>query len=151
MSDTHGHDHGHGDDKKGADVIPLPATRLVASFTDGGHEIDHTPNRNLFGFLIVLSVLLVLTAAGVYQLFVSKADADIEKAANQPSKQLVAQAARDADFHEHWGKVTREGQVVGYRMPIPEAARLVLANPARFAAAPPPADWVHPDDALKKK
>lgn len=150
MSDSHGHDS-HGDEKKGADVIELPQAKLVSQYTSGGHEIDHTPNKNLFGFLAALVVILLLTAAGVFQLFVSHADGDLERAANKPSAEMLAMHKRDSEIADHWGKVSREGKVVGYRMPVPEAARLVVANPARFAAAPPPADWVHPDDAAKPK
>lgn len=146
MTDTH-HDSGHGHDAgQAGKVVPLPEARLVARYTSGGHAIDATPAKSLFGFLGVMSVLLIVIAIFVYQLFVGHADGDLKRAADQPSSELVAQHAKEKQLFESWGKVSRDNQVVGYRMPLETAKSLVLSNKARFAPAPPPADWVHPDD-----
>lgn len=149
MTDTH-HDAGHGRAPEGGKLIPIPEARLVSKYTSGGHEIDATPAKSLFAFLGVMTVLLLVIAAFVYQLFVGHAEGDLKKAADQPASQLLAQHAKEAELFGSWGKVTRDNQVVGYRMPLETAKNLVLTNKARFAPAPPPADWVHPDDAVKK-
>lgn len=142
------HDH-HDKPAASHEAGPLPEARLVAAYTPKGHEIDYTPNKNLFGFLAVMSVLLVLTAAGVYQLFVDHTDGQLDAAASKKSAELEAHDQRDAEFNANWGVVHTEGKISGYRMPITEAKKLVLANQGRFVASPPPADWVHPDDAPK--
>jgi len=128
----------------------VPERRLVAAVTDGGHEIDVPPNRNLFAFLAVMVVLMVASAIGVYQLFVSHSDATLSTAANVPSAQLEAQHARDTNFATTYGKVAIEGQPPAFRIPFADAKALVLKDAARFSAAPAPADWIHPDDAGKK-
>jgi len=150
MTDTH-HDagHGHAPSGEGGKVIPLPEARLVSKYTSGGHEIDAVPAKSLFGFLAVMTVLLLVTAAFVYQLFVGHADGDLKRAADQPASELVAQHAKEKALFESWGKVSRDNQVVGYHMPLETAKALVLTNKARFAPTPPPAGWVHPDDAPK--
>lgn len=152
MADSHGHGHQDAHAAPAANAAPLPAPRLVANYSAGGHEIDATPNRNLMGFLGVMVVLMVLAAAGVYQLFVAHTGDQLTDAANVASPQLVEEAKRDKRFATTWGKVEVEGKVVAYRMPFADAKRLVLSQPERFKAAPPPnAEWVHPDDAAKPK
>ena len=148
MSDPHAH-HGH----EAHSLEPakdLPPVRLAASYTEGGHEVDATPNRNLFGFLAVMVVILIVAAIGVYQLFVTHTDGQLSDAASVPAAQLEAQKAREHDFATTFGKVTVEGQPPAYRVPFAEARRLVVATPSRFAAAPAPQGWIHPDDAGKK-
>ena len=147
MGDSH-HDH-HGA-KPAGDAAPLAPLRLTSNFTEGGHEVDATPNRNLIAFLGVMLVLLVVAALGVYQLFVAHTGGQLSDAASVPVPVLVEQNARDTQFATTWGKVEVEGKVVAFRMPYAEAKRLVLADPNRFTAASAPEGWIHPDDAGKK-
>lgn len=149
MSDTHGHAH-HDDAHQAAPPAPIGELRLVSAVTDGGHEIDIPPNRNLFAFLGVMVVLMIASAIGVYQLFVTHSESTLSDAAQIPSSQLEAQHARDKNFATTYGKVEVEGKLVAYRVPFADAKAMVLTDAARFSAAPPPADWIHPDDAGKK-
>ena len=134
---------GHGQASKGPH-------RLAANFTDGGHEVDYTPNRNLFGFLMVMLAVMIISAIGVYQLFVVHTESQLEDAATLPSSQLSELKARDEHLATTYGAVTFEDKPAGYRVPIAEARKMMLADPSRFAAAAPPAGWVHPDDAAKQ-
>lgn len=126
---------------------PIAPARLVASYTSGGHEADRTPSRNLFGFLITLTVLLVLTGYGIDAIFTAQANKELEGAANVPSPSLAARAEIDAQFAMTYGEAPAvDGKDKAFRIPFAAAKQLVLANPARFKAAPPPAGWKHPDD-----
>lgn len=148
MSDSHAH-HGH-DAHSAESQEPIGPVRLVSEYTDGGHEIDATPNRNLFGFLGVMVVILILAAIGVYQLFVVHSEAKLADAASVPAAQLAAQHAREAELATTYGQVVFDGKPAGYRIPVAEAKRLVIADPTRMQAAPAPEGWIHPDDAGKK-
>ncbi|TNF37489.1 MAG: hypothetical protein EP329_03030 [Deltaproteobacteria bacterium] len=122
---------------------------IVSEYTDGGHEIDRPPAITLFGFLVAMGVIIVISAIFVFQLFASQSDDEQAKLGSEPIAKQVAQAERDAMFKTTYGIVTdAEGQQTGYRMPIDVAKKLVLEQPARFAPAPPPIGWVHPDDAV---
>lgn len=137
MSETH--------DKQSDDAVERP---IVSEFTDGGHEIDRPPAMTLFGFLAAMGVIIVVSAIGVYQLFVSQSDKEASELATRPVTQRVEQEVRDDMYMTTYGVITdEEGAVTGYRMPIEKARQLVLEQPARFAPAPPPAGWTHPDDA----
>ncbi len=145
MSDPHHHDsHDSHDSDAGK---PVPPLRLVSAYTDGGHEIDSTPNTNLFVFLGVMIVLMVGASIGVYQLFVAHTDNQLSQVASVQAVDLREKIERDLTTLTTWGKYERDGKLVSYRMPIDEAKKRVLANPALFVPAPPPPDWVHPDDA----
>jgi hypothetical protein len=147
MSESHHPSHG---DHAKTDASDSPAQvgqpRLVANYTSGGHEVDYTPNRNLMAFLLIMLVLMIASAVGVYQLFVSHTEAQLSEAASAPATQLLEQRERERDIATSYGQVEREGQIVSYRVPYAEAKRMVLGDPARFEAAPPPPDWKHPDD-----
>jgi hypothetical protein len=143
MSDTH---HGTHHDAPGAPAA-IPPLRLVSAYTDGGHEVDHTPNRNLFAFLGLMVVLMIAASIGIYQLFVMHSENTLSSVANASAVDYRAMVERDTRALTTWGRYERDGQLVSFRMPIAEAKKRVLANPALFAPAPPPADWVHPDDA----
>jgi hypothetical protein len=142
MSQSHHHDS-HGESAPAAPMAPL---RLASNFTDGGHEIDVTPNRNLFAFLGVMTVLMIASAVFIYQLFVGHTGDQLSAAANVRALDLQAKIERDTAALTTWGKTEKDG-VVGYRMPVAEAKKRILENPALFAPAAPPADWTHPDDA----
>ena len=148
MSDKHAHSDDHGHDTKPSE--PMGELRLASNYTDGGHEIDFTPNKNLMVFLLVMTVLIVGSAIGVYQLFVSHTGDQLDDAASAPATQLIDQQARDASFATSYGSVVVEGKQVAYRVPFTDAKRFVLETPARFAAAAAPEGWIHPDDAGKK-
>lgn len=148
MGDSHHHDP--HEDAASKEAAPLAPLRLTSGFTPGGHEVDATPNRNLIAFLAVMGVLIVLASIGVYELFVAHTGEQLSEAASVPAPVLVEQNARDKEFATTWGKVVVDGKDAGWRMPFAEAKRLVLADPARFAPAPAPAGWMHPDDAGKK-
>ena len=144
----HGHpDHGH--DHDAAAPAPMTPLRLASNYTDGGHEIDATPNRNLMAFLAVMTVLIVVSAIGVYQLFVSHTGAQMDRAAAAPAPQLAEQHKRDDNFAATYGKVEVEGKLVAYRVPFADAKRKVLESADSFKAAPAPEGWIHPDDAGK--
>ncbi|MCB9734127.1 MAG: hypothetical protein H6745_16140 [Deltaproteobacteria bacterium] len=151
MSETHAHDqHHHAAPSAGVNEAPIGPRRLVSEMTPGGHEIDRTPNFVLFGFLVLTAVVLVASAIGVYQLFVHETDKEQKAAADRPVPMQVEQAKRDADYYDNYGVVPpqKEGEQATLRMPITVAEKLVLEHPDRFAAAAPPAGWVHPDDAV---
>jgi len=141
--------HAHSSEEAHPPATPVGPVRLAASYSDGGHEVDATPNKNLMVFLLVMVVLMVVSALGVYQLFVSRSDALLGDAAAAPTSQLVDQRAKDLATATSYGSVVVEGKQVAYRVPFSEAKRLVLETPARFAAAPAPAGWTHPDDVGK--
>jgi hypothetical protein len=147
MSEKH---DAHPGDASARPPAELGPRRLAANYSEGGHEIDLPPNRNLFAFLLVMAVLMVLSAIGVYQLFVTHTEGQLSDAASVPASQLEAQKARDHDFATTYGKVEVEGKLVAYRVPFAEARRMVLANAAKLAPAPRPEGWIHPDDAGKK-
>lgn len=128
---------------------PLPPLRLVAEYTAKGHEVDLTPDTNLFGMLGALSVVLVLVAFGVWQLFLGHSDNVLAEAANKPSPLVQAQVAKDQMYFGTYGKATPEEDVTTIRVPVPEAKKLVLQDKARFAPTTPPAGWVHPDDIAR--
>jgi|GEM_PF-1314433 len=152
MSDKHAHsdDHGHDAAAGHPPASPVGEVRLASSYTDGGHEVDYTPNKNLMVFLVVMTVLIVASALGVWQLFVSHTGTLLEEAAAQPSSQLLDQNAHDSDMATSYGAVMFDGKQVAYRVPYAEAKRTVLGTPTRFAAAAAPQGWIHPDDAGKK-
>lgn len=129
------------------DAEPLGERRLVSEFTAGGHEIDNPPSATLFGFLIAMAIVIIVSAVGVYQLFVVETEEDRAFIASQPVMLLENQAARDREFFTTYGVLTADGAPAGYRMPIATAKKLVLEDPSRFSPAPPPVGWVHPDDA----
>jgi len=148
MSDSHHHDSQHSDHNHDSDAgKPVPPLRLVSAYTDGGHEIDSTPNKNLFAFLGVMIVLMIGASIGVYQLFVAHTDNQSSQVANVQALDLREKVERDLTLLTTWGRYERDGKLVSYRMPIEEAKKRVLSNPALFAPAAPPPDWVHPDDA----
>lgn len=128
---------------------PLAPLRLTAGYTDKGHEVDFTPDRNLFGMLGALSIVLILTAIGVWQLFIGTADGMAFQAANSGSPRLAAQNAKEAAILNTFGKATPEEGVNTIRVPVANAARLVLDDKARFAPAAPPVGWTHPDDIAR--
>jgi hypothetical protein len=144
MSGSH-HDHGH-DAPPASSPSELPPLRLVSNYTDGGHEIDATPDRNLFAFLGVMVVLLVVASIGVYQLFVVHTGGQLASVANIPAEQLEQARAHASEIATTWGKSVKDG-VTTFRMPYSEAKKLVLSNPDAFRPAPPPPGWIHPDDA----
>jgi hypothetical protein len=144
-----GHSHSHHEEKSSTAEAPLPPLRLVADYTAKGHEVDLTPDRNLFGMLGALSVVLIVIALGVWQLFVVHSENLLTQAANQPSPLVQAQAAKDATFFTTYGRATPEEGVTTIRVPVHEARRLVLEDKSRFAPAKPPAGWVHPDDIAR--
>lgn len=146
MSDNHAHSDGHD----AAPAGPVGEVRLASSYSDGGHEVDYTPNKNLMVFLGVMVVIIVVSALGVWQLFVSHTGDLLDDAAAKPTTQLLDQHKRDDDMATSYGTVMLEGKQVAYRVPYAEARRLVLGTPARFAAAAAPEGWIHPDDAGKK-
>lgn len=141
MSDAH-----HHDTPSHTEEAPIAPLRLVSNFTDGGHEVDFTPNRNLFAFLGVMVVLMIGASILVYQLFVAHTGDQLSAAANVRALDLQAKIARDTETLTTWGKQVKDG-VVTYSMPVAEAKRRILETPTLFAPAAPPADWVHPDDA----
>lgn len=147
MSDTHAH-HGH-DAHPAEPQGPVGPVRLTSAYTEGGHEIDATPNRNLFGFLGVMLIIMIVSAIGVYQLFVTHSEAQLADAASVPAAQLQAQREREQALSTSYGKVAIEGQPAAFRMPYSEARRRVIADPARLGPAPAPQGWIHPDDAGK--
>jgi len=144
MSDPHQHDSQPAHPSSHDAAVPPP--RLVSSYTDGGHELDSTPDRNLFAFLGVVTVFMIASAIGVYQLFVGHTDNQLSQAANVQAIDLREKIERDLTTLTTWGKYERNGLLVSYRMPIDEAKKRVLSNPGLFIPAAPPADWVHPDD-----
>lgn len=152
MADHAHSDHGHDHDEHAPAAPPSPMAplRLASEYTDGGHEVDATPNRNLMVFLAVMFVLIIVSALGVYQLFVSHTGAQLDAAAAAPTTQLADQHKRDDNFATTYGKVEVEGKLVAYRVPFAEAKRKVLENADAFKAAPAPEGWIHPDDAGKK-
>lgn len=143
MSHPHHDSHEHSAPQNDAPLKPL---RLASNFTDGGHEIDATPNRNLFAFLGVMVVLMIGASILVYQLFVSHTGDQLSAAANTQALDLKAKIERDTTRLTTWGKEEKDG-VVTYRMPVAEAKRRLLENPALFAPGAAPEGWVHPDDA----
>jgi len=146
MSDKHPHAEG----RDPAPAAPIGELRLASKYTEGGHEIDFTPNKNLMMFLIVMAVLIVASALGVWQLFVSHTDDQLGNAAAAPASQLADQHARDLSYATTFGSVVVEGRQVAYRVPFSDAKRLLLETPTRFAAAAAPEGWIHPDDVGKK-
>jgi hypothetical protein len=146
MGDHKHHDDHHHDHGPATDGEPLPPLRLQAGSTPKGHEIDLTPDRNLFAFLVAMAVLLVAVAIGVWQLFLMHSDNVLAAAGAKPSPLVEAQQAKDARFFESFGKATPEEGIETIRVPVPAAKALVLADPSRFAAKAPPEGWVHPDD-----
>lgn len=139
------HSHHHDSHEQSAPAAPMAPLRLASNFTDGGHEIDATPNRNLFAFLGVMVVLMIAAAIFVYQLFVGHTGDQLAAAANVRALDLQEKIERDTAALTTWGKTEKDG-VVSYRMPVAEAKKRILENPSLFAPAPPPADWTHPDD-----
>ena len=126
---------------------PGEEPRIATAFTEGGREIDRPPSVPLFAFLVAMVIVIVASIVFVYQLFVAEADKEQAATASVPVEILAKQRARDLERATTYGVVTVEGQTVGYRVPVAEARALVLRDPARFAPAPAPAGWVHPDDA----
>lgn len=150
MADHAHSDHGHDNDAHAAAPSPMAPLRLASEYTDGGHEVDATPNRNLMAFLGVMVVLIVVSALGVYQLFVSHTGAQMDQASAVPPTQLADQHKRDENFATTYGKVEVEGKLVAYRVPFADAKRKVLESADAFKAAAAPEGWIHPDDAGKK-
>ncbi len=148
MAHTNDPSHSHQDaGSPPAPPAPIGPARLVASYTSGGHEADRIPNRNLFGFLVTLTVALVLAGYGVDVIFTAQADRELDGAANKESKSLQERATEDAKFAQTYGEALPvDGKDKAYRIPFSAAKALVLSNAARFQAAPPPKDWKHPDD-----
>jgi hypothetical protein len=144
-----GHSESHHHDKHEAPAEPIPPLRLVADYTEKGHEVDITPDRNLFGMLAGLAVVLVLVAIGVWQLFIVHSDNLAVRASNRPSELVVAQQQKDTLFFSTYGKATPEEGVETIRVPVPVARRIVLEDKTRFAPAAPPAGWIHPDDITR--
>ena len=135
----------HDSHEQKTEQAPLGPLRLASTFTDGGHEIDATPNRNLFAFLAVMVIFMIGATIFVYQLFVSHTGDQLSEAANVRAVDLQQKIDRDTAALTTWGKDEKDG-VVTYRMPVIEAKQRILANPALFTPAAPPADWTHPDD-----
>jgi hypothetical protein len=148
MGDHKHHDDHHHGDHAHADE-PLPPLRLQAGSTPKGHEVDLTPDRNLFAFLGAMTVLLVVVGIGVWQLFLLHSDNVLAEAAAKPSPLVMAQQAKDATFFGSYGKAAPEEGVETIRVPVPAAKALVLKDASRFAAKAPPAGWTHPDDIAR--
>ena len=132
MSDNHSPSHpdSHGAGHDAHDV--------------GGHEIDSMPNRRLFNLLFGLSALTLLCCIGLIQVFNSQAAKIAEERAQEGSFLL-------RDYQQEMDEVggsyaPAEGGK--FRIPHEKAKQLVVSDPSRLQAFPPPEGWVHPDDLL---
>jgi len=109
----------------------------------GGHELDVMPNRRLFNLLTSLTALTLMACIGLVAFFYRQADTlRVERA--QEGSFLAKQYREEVrEVAEGYGP-TGDGQ--HFFVPHEKAKELVLSDPSRFKAAPPPPGWIHPDD-----
>lgn len=117
---------------------------IVSEFTPGGHEHDEPDWKRLFAILVVLGILTVITSIGVLQLFNWQARAVEEETTSEVSQALIDYEAQMQQVTTGYAAIDRAAGK--YRVPVDQAARLVLQDPARLKAGPPPPDFKHPDD-----
>ncbi|MGM0577294.1 MAG: hypothetical protein ACQEXJ_16325 [Myxococcota bacterium] len=122
--------------------------RPVASFTEGGHEVDVLPKGQLFGLILGLLVILVGSGIGVREFYSIQAFQHEQAAGAQASARLENVREQDRKALETWGVADEEQKL--YHMPVDRAVDRVLDDPTQLEAAPAPDDFVHPDDAAKE-
>ncbi len=128
------------------DVMEHHAPGLAHGGVAAGHELDTPPNRRLFNLLVGLSIAIMGACIALVQMFNRQAETieegrfDTQVVLGEHRKQMeqLATSYGPADNADK-GKVY-------HRMPLAKAKELVLEDPTKLEAAPPPAGWIHPDD-----
>ena len=126
----------------------------------GGHEIDKMPNARLFNLLIGLSLLTLLSAIGVIQLFNQQVRVIKEERDSKVSFRLKAYHDEMSKLTTTWGRVrfteTEAGadgkdvqiQTRRVRMPLADAKKKVLDDAKAMKALPRYPGWMNPDPAV---
>jgi hypothetical protein len=139
MSDKHD-DHGHShDDGHGHEE-------------GGGHEIDRMPNARLFNLLFGLSALTLVAGIGVVQLFNIQVEALEDSRAQQGSFRLAGyieemQQTKTGSGKFEVSELDDKATVnTRYYMPLANARKAVLDDPARLKAFGKYPGWKSADD-----
>lgn len=123
----------------------------------GGHEIDKMPNARLFNLLIGLSLLTLLSAIGVIQLFNQQMRVITEERDSKVSFRLQSYNDEMSKLATTWGRVHFTENEAGedgkdkqiktrvVRMPLADAKKQVLDDPKSMKAAPRYKGWKNPD------
>ncbi|RMG98028.1 MAG: hypothetical protein D6705_07105 [Deltaproteobacteria bacterium] len=109
----------------------------------GGHELDVMPNRRLFNLLTSLSALTLIACIGLVAFFYRQAETLFVERAKEGSFLLRQYQEEMREVAEGYGPT---GDGSHFFVPHEKAKELVLSDPSRFRAAPPPPGWIHPDD-----
>ncbi len=109
----------------------------------GGHELDVMPNRRLFNLLTSLTALTLLACIGLVAFFYRQAETLVVERAKEGSFLVKRYKEEMREVIEGYGP-TGDGE--HFFVPHEKAKELVLSDPSRFRAAPPPPGWIHPDD-----
>ena len=121
-----------------------PAPARIATSSEMGHEYDGSNAGGLFKVMAALTVVVLISSIGVYQLFQTVVAESVDAARSTIPAPLEASRALDVELTTTFGV---DAEAKTYRMPVAKAMDAILADPARFAPGAPPAGWVHPDDA----
>lgn len=124
----------------------ISAPRMVVDQSDGGHEVDKSPNKALFIFLASVVAFVIFGSIGTVQLQNNRVDSLRNQFAGRMETRLATLQAKEQEILSTYGALTDdEGAAIGYRIPVDAARELVLKDNSRFKAATPGPDWVHPD------
>ncbi|MEX1367277.1 MAG: hypothetical protein AB1Z98_29390 [Nannocystaceae bacterium] len=130
----------------------------------GAHEVDKMPSGRLFNLLFGLSALTLVACIGVVQLFNRQVDS-IEGARHKKVSFQLSEYRQEMDgLTDQWGVVLfkdDDGVAKGeggkgphedrrYFMPLEEAKKRVLEEPAKLKAQRPYRGWKNPDPNAPK-
>ncbi len=107
-----------------------------------GHEVDAIPAGRLINLLVFFASIAVLSCIVLIQVFNGQRDGIGAQRAKAGSYRYKRYTDEMNEVVEGAGP-TADGK---FFVSHGKAKELVLADPSRLRAAPPPAGWVHPDD-----
>ena len=125
------HHHGHSETHFPMDEGEGFERQLVSEYTHGGHEYDPPMAKGLMIFTGALTVLVVLCAIAILQMFKAEKNAMIMEQAARLPKDLVAKRLQNANELTLSRKAPARNTVT---VSIEEAKKDVVSNPGKIKA-----------------
>ena len=125
------HHHGHSETHFPMDEDEGFERQLVSEYTHGGHEYDPPMAKGLMIFTGALTVLVVLSAIAILQMFKAEKNAMIMEQAARLPKDLVAKRLQNAKELTLSRKAPARNTVT---VSVDEAKKDLVANPGKIKA-----------------
>jgi hypothetical protein len=129
--ESHANDHGHTETHFPMDHEEEFDRQLVSNYSQGGHEFDPPMARGLMIFTGSLTLIILLCAVGIMQMFKAEKNAMLTEQSSKFPKSLLKLRSDNANKLTVAGKSEKRNTIT---VTIDEAKKSVAGNPALLNA-----------------